>query len=127
MTTAGPGAVTFHYGNKGPQAMRGGTHLTFVTPFYANPAEPLPPGCRMRLTDADPLVPEIVTCTLPPLPTRARASVAIPVELVAGAPQGTIGGITLIAPTAGRATESDTWQVDNFLPTNIVNITQPHE
>jgi hypothetical protein len=48
MTTAGPGAVRFHYGNKEPQAMRGSAHLTFVTPFYANHAEPLPPGCRLR-------------------------------------------------------------------------------
>ena len=127
MTTTSPSAMTFHYGNKGPQPMRGTTHLTFVTPFYANHAEPLPPGCRMRLTDADPLVPEIVTCTLPPLPARTRTSVAIPVELVIGAPQGTIGGITLVGPAASRGTESDPWQVDNFLPTNIVNITPSHE
>jgi hypothetical protein len=121
-----PGAVTFQYGNKGPKIDGGGTHLTFVTPFYVNHHGVLPPGCAMRLTDGDPLVPEIVTCTLSPLPPGLTRSVAIPVTLVANAPEGQIGGLGLVAPaTAERDGATETWQIDNFVVVNALNITPP--
>jgi hypothetical protein len=119
-----PGALRFHIGNKGPSPALGGTHLTFVTPFYVNHHGQLPPGCTMRLTDADPLVPEIVTCALPPLAPGATRSVSIPVDLVDHAPHGQIGGLAQVAPTtADRGTDVETWQIDNFLPVTAVNIT----
>jgi hypothetical protein len=74
----------------------------------------------------DPLVPEIVTCTLPPLPPGLTRSVSIPVTLVANAPEGQIGGLGLVAPaTAELDGATETWQIDNFVVVNALNITPP--
>ncbi|WP_370948739.1 hypothetical protein AB5J62_14605 [Amycolatopsis sp. cg5] len=116
-----PGKVTFTYGSKAPHEAKGDIRLTYVTPFYVNVdhAKPLPSGCKMRLTDRDPLVPEIVVCSLKPLKAGKTGSLAIPVELVKGAPPGPLGGMALIAP----ATDVERGQIDNFLAANVVNIT----
>lgn len=126
LTEDRPSEATFHIGNKGPTPALGGTHLTYVTPFYVNHHGQLPKGCTMRLTDADPLVPEIVTCALPPVAPGATRSVSIPVHLVDRAPYGQLGGLALTAPTtADRTADVETWQIDNFLPVAVLNITTP--
>ncbi len=121
-----PAAAEFHYGRKASGPAAGRVRFTFVTPFYVNHHGTLPPGCRMRLTDSDPLVPEIVTCSLPPLPPGATRSVSIGLTLVRDAPHGQVGGLALIAPAAdGGLTGVETWQIDNFLPVTMVNISTP--
>jgi hypothetical protein len=122
-----PTAVDFHYSRTGPGHTVSGVRFTFVTPFYVNHHGVLPPGCRMRLTDSDPLVPEIVTCSLPPLPPGATRAVSVPLTLLQNAPHGPIGGLALVAPAAvdGGAAAVETWQIDNFLPVTMVNISTP--
>jgi hypothetical protein len=123
-----PGAVTVNYGNKGPRDMLGNVQITYVTPFYVNVdhSKPLPRGCVMRLTDPDPLIPEIVVCTLKPLKAKATASVAIPLKLVPGAPLGPITGTSLVAPpSVNPVVDVERSQVDNVIPSTIVNINPP--
>ncbi|ONI88179.1 hypothetical protein ALI144C_06880 [Actinosynnema sp. ALI-1.44] len=121
-----PTTADFHYSRKAPGRAAGGVRFTFVTPFYVNHHGILPPGCGMRLTDSDPLVPEIVTCSLPPLPPGATRSLSIPLTLVQDAPHGQVGGLALVAPAAdGRFAGVETWQIDNFLPVTTVNISAP--
>ncbi|MFD8498542.1 hypothetical protein [Amycolatopsis sp. NPDC059657] len=116
-----PAKVTLTYGSKASHDLKGDIQITYVTPFYVNVdhAKPLPSGCKMRLTDRDPLVPEIVVCTLKPLKAGKTGSVAIPVELAKGAPPGALGGMALIAPVS----DVERGQIDNFLAANVVNIT----
>ncbi|SDW27378.1 hypothetical protein SAMN05421504_101128 [Amycolatopsis xylanica] len=113
--------VTLTYGSKAPYEAKGDLQLTYVTPFYINVdhAKPLPSGCKMRLTDRDPLVPEIVVCTMKPLKAGKTGSLAIPVELVKGAPPGPLGGMAAVAPVS----DVERGQIDNFLAANVVNIT----
>jgi hypothetical protein len=121
-----PAATEFHYGRKESGGPAGGVRFTFVTPFYVNHHGMLPPGCEMRLTDSDPLVPEIVTCSLPPLPRGGTRTVSIPLTLVQDAPHGQVGGLALIAPATDNGLAGvESWQIDNFLPVTMVNISTP--
>jgi len=123
-----PDAVTITYGNKGPEDMRGNTQITYVTPFYVNVDhnKPLPDGCKMRLVDPDPLVPEMVVCTLEPLKANTTATVAIPLQLVPSAPLGLLTGSCHVAPpTVDPVVDVERSQVDNVVPCNVVNINPP--
>ena len=115
------GQITFLYGNKGPR-MRGTTQFTFVTPFYVNVdhTRALPPGCTMRLRDADPMVPEVVHCAFPGLSAGQQRRLVVPLALVAGGPHGVAYSMAVIAPDNIHDVERD--QSDNVAGPGVLNI-----
>jgi hypothetical protein len=112
-------SMAVRYGNVGkPSAEPGRT--TIVTPFFVNAVFPLPDSCRYELQDANPLVPEIVTCELGKLPEAADDTLRLPVKVLPGARTGSLLGLCLIAPLSTVDVEQD--QTDNRDSCGVQNI-----
>ncbi|NGN62837.1 hypothetical protein G5C51_02830 [Streptomyces sp. A7024] len=82
MAPGGKGTQSLVIENSGKAAAKK-VRLTYVTPVYVNVNEKadLPRGCRMKLADADPYLPQVVSCTLPRLAAGAKKKVTFPVTM----------------------------------------------
>ncbi|WP_394825793.1 hypothetical protein [Pendulispora albinea] len=99
-----PRTVTVRYGNVGRRATQGPSELVYVTPFYVNVdrSAPLPAGCRVQEPHPDPLIPEIVLCSIPPgLEPGWERQLTLPIELEPGGPAGMLVGNVSLEPSAG--------------------------
>ncbi|MFD7731676.1 hypothetical protein ACFV6F_14970 [Kitasatospora phosalacinea] len=117
-----PATVDLDYGNKGPATL-GRVRIVFVAPFStttSDPDRPLPPGCAPLLATGDPLVPEAVSCDLPPLAEGEERHLRMPLRLLPGAARGFRYGLSVIAPDNVHETEAD--QIDNPSGPGILNI-----
>ncbi len=124
---AAGGTQTFIVGNHGPGPTTGPVTVTMTTPFFVNVdrRRPLPVGCEFLLQNADPLIPEIVRCTLSAgLASGSPVTVRLPLARVAGGPVGAEYGIAAVATGAGSA-DVDPDRTDNVFAPGTLALASP--
>lgn len=121
------GTQSFIVGNHGPGPTTGPVTLTMTTPFFVNfdHSRPLPGGCGYLLQNADPAIPEIVRCTLPPgLAVGSAVTIQLPLALVPGGPIGAEYSIAAVATGAGSP-DVDPDRTDNVFEPGALVLTPP--
>jgi hypothetical protein len=125
MAPGGTGVQNLRVINNGATDFAGPVAVTYVTPTYVNVDhdKPLPGGCTMRLTEPDPTIPEVVTCSITGTIAAGKVlSVGIPVAATTRVRfVGRVRGLAIAAP-AEESGHSDVDLGDNWNVTAVTVI-----
>lgn len=114
-----PAAETLTVGNRGPQAGAGPVRLVVVTPPLVR-AGALPAGCAFRYDSPDPGAPQVIGCSLAPLPVGATTAVRLPLAPAFGSPVQTSWGVADAFPDrAAGSTDVDPVPANNFVESGV--------
>jgi hypothetical protein len=122
VATGEPAAETLSVGNRGPQHGAGQIRLVVVTPplVRLSTDEPMPAGCGFVYDSPDPAAPELVRCSITPLPVGGTTTVRLPLAPVFGSPVQTSWGVAGVFPdrTAG-STDIDPVPANNLVESGV--------
>ncbi|MFC7308168.1 hypothetical protein ACFQVC_28590 [Streptomyces monticola] len=119
--------------NAADRATTGPTLVSYATPAYTNidRKKALPHGCRIAYSNADPIIPEVVTCLLPAGIAKGKdRAVDIPVTVTTRARlTGQVRGRASVLPAPGsKDVEADTnnnWTMAHLSVTRPTPATPP--